>query len=167
MPTEKKHIELIRVERFKFEKDCTIGKLFVLDKFVGFTVEDEIRNVKVHGETAIDAGEYELALRHSPKFSRFFNYDAKSGTLLDSKNGTHQLVWLLNVPNFKFILLHWGNTASDSEGCLIVGSKLGVLKNQTAVLSSRVLYKQIYPTLFKAISNKNNHCVIKIENNYE
>lgn len=57
---------------------------------------------KVYAETAIPFGTYEVVLTLSPKFKR-------------------RLPRLLNVPGFDGILIHRGNTAKDSAGCLIVG----------------------------------------------
>lgn len=53
---------------------------------------------------------------------------------------------LLDVPNRSSVLIHNGNFAGDktlnykthSAGCLIIGSYIGYIKKQIAVLSSRV-----------------------------
>lgn len=161
-------IELIRIERFKSEKDCTLSKMYIKGQYMGFVIEDEIRKVKVKGETAIPQGTYDLDTRFSPRFSRFFDYDSKSKTLIsnDKRTGKHPLIWIKNVPNFEFILIHWGNTDDDSDGCLIVGDKLGVIKGQTAVLNSRIFYRRIYPILIEELLKKDQKCKITITNNF-
>lgn len=44
---------------------------------------------------------------------------------------------VLNVPDRSGILFHVGNTASDSEGCILIGEKFGVLTGKPAILESR------------------------------
>ena len=122
----------IVVERFLFEKDCTVGRLFIDGILKCYTIEDEIRLIKVRGETAIPYGTYEVGTRYSPKFSPKFG---------------HEMLWVKNVPNFEYILIHTGNTDDDTEGCLIVGSKVGALNGQTAVLGSKNAYAIIYPII--------------------
>ena len=46
------------VIRTQFGKDATNGLLFIDNVFECYTLEDEIRDVKVHSETAIPIGEY-------------------------------------------------------------------------------------------------------------
>jgi len=124
----------IVVERFLFEKDCTVGRLYIDGVMKCYTIEDEIREVKVKGETGIPYGTYEIGTRFSPRFSPKFS---------------HEMLWVKNVPNFEYILIHWGNTEKDTDGCLIVGNKLGVLKGKTAVLNSVATYKEIYAIIAK------------------
>jgi hypothetical protein len=120
----------VLVERYDFKPDWTIGRLFINGVFVCFTVEDEMRKLKVKGETSIPYGVYPLGLRWSPKFSATFN---------------HEMIWIQNVPNFEYVLLHWGNTDDDTDACLIVGDIVGTLKGQAAVLNSKDTYKAVYP----------------------
>lgn len=84
----------------------TIGRLTVDGQYFCDTLEDRVRDLtkekKVPGETAIPAGTYDMVVNISPKFKRM-------------------LPRLLNVPNFDGILIHRGNTANDSAGCILVG----------------------------------------------
>lgn len=122
------------VERFLFEKDCTVGRLYIDGVMKCFTMEDEIRAVKVKGETAIPYGTYELGMRYSPKFT--------------PRHG-HEMLWVKNVPGFEYILIHPGNTDDDTDGCLLLGDKIGIVKAQTAVINSVATYKEIYPIISK------------------
>ena len=94
--------------------DYTIGKLYVNGKLLCNTVEDtdrrlyqgqpltEIAKRKVKGQTAIPTGTYRLQVSASPKFKR-------------------ELIEVLDVPGFTGIRIHRGNTAADSEGCILPG----------------------------------------------
>jgi len=129
---------LIKVERFIFKPDWTISKVYVDGKLFCYAVEDEIRSVKVKGETAIPKGVYPLGTRWSPKFSGAYN---------------HEMIWVKDVPNFEFILIHWGNTDDDTDGCLIVGDKIGVVKGQEGVLNSRATYLKLYNKVIDKIKD--------------
>lgn len=96
----------LRVERLWKKPAYTVGRLFVDGKFFCNTLEDTVRDLsnekKVYGKTAIPYGEYKVIYNWSPKFDR-------------------NLPRLLNVPAFEGILIHPGNTADDSAGCILVG----------------------------------------------
>lgn len=50
---------------------------------------------------------------------------------------------LINVPDRAGILIHSGNTAKDSRGCIIVGLEFGELQNMCAVLRSRAAMRKL------------------------
>ena len=84
--------------------ESTISEMWIDDKYQCDTLEDRVRpnNEKVYGKTAIPAGIYKIVLSYSPKFKRI-------------------LPEILNVPMFSGIRIHAGNTAKDTEGCVLVG----------------------------------------------
>ena len=89
--------------------DYTEGELFNLDpkESICDTLEDRIRNegeAKVMHQTAIPYGKYELCVTWSNRFSR-------------------RMVLLKGVENFTGIRMHWGRTANNSSGCILVGKK--------------------------------------------
>ena len=118
---------LLQLEREPSTKKSTSGRLFVDGSFICYTLEDVIRDVKVYGETAIPAGEYEVRLSHSPRFQKV-------------------LPEVLEVPNFVGIRIHAGNTAEDSHGCILVGSE----QQKDKVLNSRVTLEKLMSILEKA-----------------
>jgi len=89
---------------------ATIGTLYADARRLCYTLEDEVREVpgvqvglwKVHGRTAIPAGEYAITLEDSPRFG--------PGTLTVN-----------NVPGFIGVRMHAGNTAEDTDGCPLLG----------------------------------------------
>ena len=114
----------LKVKRKAFEKEYTIGDLYIDGKFFSNTIEDcdrgltqdmpleEIKAKKVYGKTAIPTGTYEIDMNTiSPKFQ------ARSW----AKPYGGKLPRLIGVKGFEGVLLHVGNTASDSSGCLLVG----------------------------------------------
>lgn len=103
----------LRVERLWPRENYTVGRLYVNNEFFSNTLEDKIIDKnkngifdngekKVYGESAIPYGKYKVVYNYSPKFGR-------------------NLPRLLDVPHFEGILIHPGNTAKNSFGCILVG----------------------------------------------
>ncbi len=174
--------DLLTVNRTEYGKDYTRGSLLLRDnpRSTCFTVEDERRRngVIVRGETCIPEGRYPLALRWSPKFSHHYyvrKHDPyclefglvpllswqKLSALERAMYRPHDVIWITDVPGFRYILLHWGNTDDDTDGCLIVGSALGIVKEQPGVIASRVCYEAIYPLLAATIAAGDQHILYR------
>ncbi len=64
----------IKILRKYATDKSTIGKLYIDNDFICYTLEDPIRKVKIFGKTCIWAGEYEIKLR---KFGLFHNRYSK------------------------------------------------------------------------------------------
>ena len=107
---------LIEIARYDRGESHTAGVLSIDGKFQCFTMEDAIRPEKLPGETAIPPGEYAVVLRSEG--GMFESYTRKFG---DAFKG---MMWLLGVPGFEWIYIHIGNTAKDSEGCILVGQTM-------------------------------------------
>lgn len=162
---------LIKVVRNIFNTKFTISDNFIEDKKVGYIVEDVVRDkVKIKAKTAIPYGTYLLSYRQSPKFSKYFYWSDKNNKLITSDVYSsledkedyrqHDLIWLKEVKNeymsFEYVLIHWGNTADDTEGCLIVGEE----KSSFGVTQSRINYLKIYPLLYSKIVKGNQYIKI-------
>ena len=99
--------------RTKLRDELTTGQLYIDSVFFCFTLEDKVREVagqavdkwKVFGETAIPYGIYTITFEHSPRFGP-------------------QTLTINKVPGFTGVRIHSGNTASDTEGCIIVGYRI-------------------------------------------
>lgn len=130
----------------------TIGHLYIDGKYFCDIIEDKdrglrqdmqpsvIRATKRKGVTAIPTGRYRVTLDvRSQKFSQK-KYEKNYG-FCDG-----YLPRLINVPGFEGVLIHVGNTAKDTEGCLLVGKNTKVGK----VLESRVTFVKLYEILKKA-----------------
>lgn len=101
----------ITLQRSPSRANATIGTLTVAgSKFTCFTCEDVIRERagvpvaqwKVQDKTAIPAGRYRVVVAFSPHFQR-------------------DLPHLVDVPGYDGILIHPGNTAEDTKGCILPG----------------------------------------------
>ena len=111
---------------------CTHGKLYVNGVFECFTLEDKDRKLeaggeKVYGGTAIPRGTYEVIINFSQRFKR-------------------DMPLLLNVPGYSGVRIHAGNTAEDTEGCVLVGSARG----DQCVRNSRVAFGKLFDQLDEA-----------------
>ncbi len=107
---------LIRLELIYETKEFTVSRLLVDGRFECFTLEDEARTEKVHGETRIPAGRFRVQLRTEGGFHQ--RYAAKFGP--DFHQG---MLHVTDVPGFEWILFHLGNTPQDTAGCLLVGQQ--------------------------------------------
>ena len=134
------------VVRTQMGKDATNGMLFVDGVFECYTLEDEYRDVKVMHETCIPEGEYEIKLRAEGGFhSRYLKrYGA------DWHKG---MLWLQDVPNFTWILIHTLNDSTQTSGCLGVGSAQQDLDLDAKglITQSRDAYMRLYPKVRDAI----------------
>ena len=120
----------IKLIRQIFTDKSTIGSLYIDDEFECYTLEDVVRppGIKIPGTTAIPYGSYEVIIDYSNRFAR---------------NMPH----LLNVPMFEGIRIHSGNTSSDTEGCIL----LGTLKGTDRIYNSKIAFVRFYPKLEAAL----------------
>lgn len=137
------------VVRTQFGKDATNGMLFVDGVFECFTLEDEVRDIKVMSETAIPLGEYEIKFRNVGGFDT--KYKARYGSAFHKG-----MLELQDVPNFKYILIHTGNTDQHTAGCLLIGETQQDLDKgkDGFVGGSGDAYKKFYPKVRDALINK-------------
>ncbi len=122
------------LKRNKDNGVSTIGELSIDGKFFCYTLEDVYRKEKVYGETRIPAGTYKIGLTNSPKFSKRYG---------------HYMLTLKDVPNFERILIHKGNTAKDTAGCILVGAKVqgDEIEKGTSTPAYNSLYKVVYDSV--------------------
>tara|TARA_R100000808_G_scaffold7271_1_gene21503 strand:+ start:653 stop:1114 length:462 start_codon:yes stop_codon:yes gene_type:complete len=141
----------LQVLRFSSESDSTNGLLFDITngiKFLAYTLEDERREEKVMSETRIPAGTYEIKLR--TEGGHHNKYASRYGSMHKG------MLWLQDVPNFKWILIHCGNTDEHTAGCLLVGDSQenNQIKTNGFIGSSSNAYKRIYPAIAEAVENE-------------
>lgn len=110
---------LITIDRAWKRESYTMSRLFVDGEKFCNALEDTDRGLyqgmcreyvlakKVKGTTAIPRGTYNVIYTYSPRFKR-------------------KLPLIENVTGYEGVRIHPGNTAKDTEGCILVGQNLKV-----------------------------------------
>lgn len=134
--------------RGRSKGNATISPLQVDGAWHSYVCEDVIREApgvpvsvwKIPGETAIPAGEYRIVLTESARFHRV-------------------LPLLVDVPGFSGVRLHPGNSAGDTDGCLLPGYD----KFDTSVGRSRLAFEELFEQMKQAIA-RGETIAVRIEN---
>ena len=133
----------LTLKRIANKKDYCIGKLYINGKYFSDTLEDvdrglddsmsedEIKQIKIKGETAIPVGIYTVLLTYSPKYKKV-------------------MPLINNVKGYSGIRIHSGNSSKDTEGCLLVGKNTVVGR----LTDSRNTYNALFKRLLQKGSNK-------------
>lgn len=143
-------MELV-VERKWKKEGYTIGKLFINNVFFCNTLEDKdrgltsamsiekIKAMKKVTITAIPSGTYNVRMDIiSPKYS------SKEWYVKNCNDA--RMPRLENVPGYVGVLIHPGNTAEETEGCILVGKNDVVGK----VTKSKDYFLQLYNKIYTA-----------------
>lgn len=140
----------ILLKRIAKRDSYTIGKLYINNNYFCDTIEDkdraltqqmdstEIQKIKVYAQTAIPTGKYQVVMTYSSRFKKV-------------------MPLLLNVPGFSGIRIHSGNTANETEGCIITGQNKVVGK----VINSRVTTGKLYSIIKKACTKEKIYITIQ------
>jgi Steigviridae/Suoliviridae L,D-carboxypeptidase/transpeptidase len=127
----------ILVQREPSTLTSTPGTMSINEAFECFTLEDLVREVhgqpvatwKVVDKTAIPVGVYAVKIDFSTRFQR-------------------DMPHVMNVSGFEGIRIHSGNTAADTDGCILLGTTRNGPDN---VSGSRNAYASFFPKLQAAI----------------
>lgn len=127
----------------------TIGSLFINGVYECDTIEDvdrgltdsmsvdEIKAKKIYGRTAIPTGTYRIDMNTvSPKFK-----DRSWAKFCGGK-----LPRLIDVKGYEGVLIHVGNKAEDTLGCILVGDN----KIKGQVINSTATFQELYSVMLKA-----------------
>ena len=125
----------LKLIRDTFSDESTIGKLYIDGEYFCETLEDKDRYLegggkKEYGKTAIPRGTYGVIITMSNRFKK-------------------ELPLLLNVPQFEGIRIHAGNTAVDTDGCIL----LGRARRNNFVENSRDAVNEFIQKLREALDN--------------
>ena len=140
----------LRLERKYRNNNYCIDKLYINGKYFSDVLEDpdrgltdtmsleEIKKIKIKGNTCIPYGTYNITITYSPRFKK-------------------NLPLLNNVKGFDGIRIHSGNKPQDTEGCLLPG--FNKVKGQ--VIDSRVTTNKLIAQIQQAL-NKGEKVTITI-----
>lgn len=132
---------LLQLKRQKDDGVATLGELWIDGVFQCFTLEDTWREEKVAGKTCIPTGKYEIKLRPAGSWherNKALGFDLG-------------VLHLQDVPGFEWILIHWGNYVTNTDGCILVGEAKGEADGTYAVWKSKVAYRAVYERVCEAI----------------
>lgn len=133
----------LKLERKYRNNNYCIDKLYINGKYFSDVLEDpdrgltdsmsleEIKRIKVKGNTCIPYGTYNITITYSPRFKK-------------------NLPLLNNVKGFDGIRIHSGNKPQDTEGCLLPG--FNKVKGQ--VINSKVTTDKLIAQIQQAINKK-------------
>ncbi len=125
---------ILHLVRKWFTEISTVGILYVDGAEECYVLEDRVRTgPKVPGETAIPEGTYTVIIDHSRRFNR-------------------DMPLILDVPGFTGIRIHSGNTAANTDGCLLVGRTRGPKPDWIG--SSRVAFDALFEKLHSVLRNR-------------
>ena len=140
----------LRLERKYRNNNYCIDKLYINGKYFSDVLEDpdrgltdtmsleEIKKIKIKGNTCIPYGTYNITITYSPRFKK-------------------NLPLLNNVKGFDGIRIHSGNKHQDTEGCLLPG--FNKVKGQ--VIDSRVTTDKLIAQI-QQVLNKGEKVTITI-----
>lgn len=145
---------IIQVKRFRHHHLYTGSIIFIDGDFECFGLEDIDRPKKVAGETCIPAGVYQVGIKARGGFHN--RYKARFPFHVG-------MLQVLGVPEFTDVLVHCGNTIDDTAGCLLVGTGIGLNRNNAlTVMQSTEAYAELYKKVINAAKAGN----LKIEYSY-
>lgn len=110
---------------------------------------DEVKRIKVKGDTAIPTGRYQVIWAYSPSLcnrSYAKDYDGK-------------FPCIIGITGFSGVLIHPGNTKADTDACLLPG----VHNSPGRVTDSVRAYKDFMDFYFVPAMLRGDKCYINIE----
>jgi hypothetical protein len=128
---------MVEILRFEKNKDYTLGILKIKDKAVCLTMEPPDKDNEKN-KSCIPEGCYLMQRKVSKKFGITFA--------------------IKGIPHRTNIIFHKGNIPSDTKGCVLLGSRFGVLKKQNAILDSKAAFNK-----FMQILNRIDNTVLVIK----
>lgn len=127
-------------------KGATLSTWYVDGRKVCVGIEDVVRGpaeAKVYGKTAIPAGTYRVRVTLSNRFKR------RLPLLVNMPGGTIRFGG--NLIDDCGVRIHPGNTAADTDGCLLPGSAFGA--DGASVSASRIAFDRLFLLIEQAVTN--------------
>lgn len=124
----------LTVKRFYDDGDATLGEMTIDGEVFCFTLEDQHQDIKIAGETRIPAGRYLLKAIYNSGLAKKYK----------QRFGHDFVIGIEDVPGFKYIRIHCGNTDDHTDGCILVGMSKN---NNNTISRSREAYKLLFEKL--------------------
>lgn len=132
-------IEILKIEE---TQDSTLSQMRIDGRFFCFVLEDGHRDIKVPGQTRIPHGSYPLKKRTEGSFYKSYRV-----------RFAHEFaIEISDIPNFKYVLIHTGNTVKDTAGCPLVGNLAGFDGTNFIIKESGEAYRKLYNLVYAAFS---------------
>ena len=138
------------LQRFSDNRESTLGLLFKKSTklvLMGYSLEDEFREVKIKGETRVPAGRYEiminraetpLTLKYRKRYSWFKFH-----------------LMLKNVPDFVGIYFHVGRNDDWTDGCITIGNNVNNNTITNGEISDSVeCFRKFYLELYDILDHQ-------------
>jgi len=137
----------ITLKRTNLDKVCTMGTLSIEGpSFECHTLE--LPNKDGKPGSCIPQGRYRVVLAPSPKFENSANPQ-------DHEHAS-EMPHLQDIPGRSLIMIHWGNTVKDTEGCILVGQEEGF----DEIERSRAAFEDLWNAI--QVDARNNNCWITV-----
>ena len=127
---------LIKLNRLTENTHATLGEMTLDGVMMGATLENSPTGVQKEGNGRIQAGTYDITLRSASSMST--KYAQKFPKFHDG------MLWLRDVPNYKWVYIHIGNWACDTQGCILIGTYGIESDKRPAVYKSKKAYQDLY-----------------------
>jgi Family of unknown function (DUF5675) len=129
----------LALQRLVLTANSTCGSLYVNDSLQCWTLEEPFKDGQ--SGSCIKAGTYDVVMAPSPKFMGSSDpWERQQGQVIPH---------IQNVPDRQYILIHWGNTAKNTEGCILVGHSHSV----DFIGQSRDAFAELKEKMIEAIAN--------------
>lgn len=126
----------LQLIRNKPDDKATEGIIYNNGEKECFTLEDVDRylennsSAKIQNQTAIPRGIYKIVFHFSNHFNRM-------------------VPMLVDVPNFTYVYIHWGNKAKDTDGCILVGAE-NEKDNDDFIGQSKIAFDRLFKKMEEA-----------------
>ena len=140
------------LQRYSDNRESTLGLFFKMSSklvLMGYSLEDEFREVKVKGETRIPAGKYQIIINRAEtpltlKYRKRYNWFEFHLMLKD-------------VPDFVGIYFHVGRNDDWTDGCITIGNQV----NNNSITDGEITdspncFKKFYQELYDHLDHKFN-----------
>lgn len=126
------------------EQSSLCGKFEVYNSqddliFSCYSLENKEIGATKNADLSIPYGFYNLEWFESPRFNNTLK------EITGDMDVKCICVWNDEVPALRRILIHWGNTDKDTEGCILLGKTFTPGSNQIG--ASRQVFKELYQLL--------------------